>query len=91
MKHQVSRWKTGFRRNFVIRQVRDRDGNVLDYLAEPHCGSIESITAAAQRLSDRMFLLFDDASNIESPILATDGDAVPRWSISPNFRIIEQL
>jgi hypothetical protein len=49
------------------------------------------MVAAARRVSDEMFLAFDEVSNINSAILATDGSGGPRWTISPNFRVIEEI
>jgi hypothetical protein len=79
------------RRNLVIREVCDRHGNVLDYLVVAHDGSPESMIQAAKRVSERMFELFEDASNIASQILATDDVGVPRWSISPNFKLLTEI
>lgn len=78
-------------RNRVIRQVCDRYGNVLDYVVEGHDGSPEGMIAAAQRVSKQMFDLYEDASNIASQIVATDEHGRPRWSISPNFRVLTEI
>jgi hypothetical protein len=74
-----------------VRQARDRDGRVLGHFACRHDGTLKGIAAAAQRASDGMFRIFDQASNIESPIIAADADGVVRWSVSPNFRHIEEI
>ncbi|HOX40536.1 MAG TPA: hypothetical protein PL033_21370 [Candidatus Brocadiia bacterium] len=39
----------------------------------------------------RCSLIFDHVSNIDSPIIATDADGIVRWSVSPNFRLIEEV
>lgn len=78
-------------RNLVIRQICNRYGEVVDHLVERHDGSPENMVAAAERVSRRMFELYDDASNINSPIVATDERGLPRWTISPNFRVITEL
>jgi len=90
MKNNLLTTKAASRRNLVIRQVCDRHGQVLDYLTAPHSGSMASIIAAAKQITDQMFLLFNDASNIESRIVATDDYGTPRWTISPNFQVIEE-
>jgi hypothetical protein len=78
-------------RNLIIRQVCSRYGEVFDHLVERHDGSPEGMIAAADRVSQRMFELYDDASNIASQIVATDERGLPRWTISPNFRVITKL
>ncbi|MCC7193498.1 MAG: hypothetical protein IT444_12020, partial [Phycisphaeraceae bacterium] len=59
-------------RNLVIRQVCSRYGEVIDHLVERHNGSPVGMVAAAERASRRMFERYDEASNINSPIVATD-------------------
>jgi len=78
-------------KNTVIRQICDRHANVIIYLAERHDGTPQGMLEAAKRVSRRMFDTFDDASNIESMIIATDADGKARWSISQNFRIVTEL
>ena len=75
----------------VIRQARDRAGHVLGYVTAGHDGTPAGIIAAAQAVTERMFLAFDDVSNINSPIIATDADGIARWIISPNFRFITEI
>ena len=75
----------------IIRQVRDRAGHVLGYIAAKHDGTPVGMITAAKAVTDRMFMLFDDASNINSLIIATDAGGVPRWLISPNFRFITEI
>ena len=75
----------------VIRQARDRSGQVLGYLTARHDGTPAGIIAAGQAVTERMFLTFDDVSNINSPIIATDADGAGRWIISPNFRFITEI
>jgi hypothetical protein len=79
------------RRNLVIRQVCSHYGQVFDHLVERHDGSPEGMIAAADRVSQRMFDLYDDASNIASQIVATDEHGRPRWTISANLRVITKL
>lgn len=76
------------RANLVIRQVCNRHGDVLDYLTEGYDGSQRDMIAAAKRLSERMFVLYDDVSNIASRIVATDEQGNARWTISQNFQIV---
>ncbi len=78
-------------RNLVIRQVCSRQGEVIDHLAERHDGTPVGMVAAASRASRRMFERYDEASNINSPIVATDEHGLLRWAISPNFRVVSQL
>lgn len=75
----------------VIRQARDRAGQVLGHLTARHDGTTAGIIAAAQAVTERMFHAFDDVSNINSPIIATDADGTVRWIISPNFRFITEI
>lgn len=77
--------------NAVIRQARDRAGLVLGHIAAKHDGTPAGMIAAARHVSDEMFIAFDDASNINSTILATDETGAVRWTISPNFRFIEEV
>lgn len=71
--------------NVVVRDVRDRDGLKLGRVVEPHNGTEAGIVAAAQKASDRMWVEYSDASNVESRICATDVSGRIRWAISPNF------
>ncbi len=77
--------------NVVIREACDRDGIVLGHLVADHDGTPEGIVAAARRATARMFDAFADVSNVSSRIIATDGSGRPRWSVSPNFAVIEEL
>ena len=77
--------------NTVVRQARDRSDRVLGHITARHDGTTEGMVAAAKRASDRMFLAFDEVSNINSEIVATDEIGAPRWTISPNFRVIEEI
>jgi hypothetical protein len=78
-------------RNVVVRDVCDRDGCKLGRLVEPHDGTESGVIAAAQRVSDRMFAEYFDASNIESRICATDASGKPRWAVSPNFLHLAEI
>ncbi len=77
--------------NIVIREACDRDGVVLGHLVASHDGTPEGIVAAARRATQRMFDTFADASNVNSRIIATDTTGRPRWSVSPNFAVLEEL
>ena len=77
--------------NVVIREACGRDGIVLGHLVASHDGTPEGIVAAARRATQRMFAAFADASNVSSRIIATDATGRPRWSVSPNFAVIEEL
>jgi len=77
--------------NVVIREACDRDGIVLGHLVASHDGTPEGIVAAARRATQRMFDAFADVSNVNSRIIATDASGRPRWSVSPNFAVIEEL
>ena len=77
--------------NVVIREACDRDGIVLGHLVASHDGTPEGIVAAARRATARMFDAFADASNVNSRIIATDTSGIARWSVSPNFQIVEEL
>jgi hypothetical protein len=58
--------------NVVVRDVRDRDGVKLGRVIEPHEGTEAGIIVAAQKASERMWVEYSDASNVESRICATD-------------------
>lgn len=77
--------------NVVIRKACDRDGIVLGHLVASHDGTPEGIVAAARRATQRMFDAFADVSNVSSRIIATDASGRPRWTVSPNFAVIEEL
>jgi len=77
--------------NVVIREACDRDGIVLGHLVASHDGTPEGIVAAARRATARMFDAFAEASNVNSRIIATDASGIARWSVSPNFAVIEEL
>ena len=77
--------------NVVVRDVRDADGNGIGIVAEPHDGTESGIVAAAQRATDRMFIDYADASNIQSRMIATDESGKAVWCISPNFRRMAQI
>ena len=77
--------------NIVLREVRDRDGNRLGTVVEPHDGTPAGILAAAQRASRQMLIDYASASNIQSRIGATDVGGALTWSISPNFRHLAEV
>jgi hypothetical protein len=77
--------------NVVLRNVRDRSGNRLATLVEPHDGTENGVIAAAQRATDRMYAEYPEASNIQSLICATDAAGALKWSISPNFRHLAEV
>ncbi|MCL4196214.1 MAG: hypothetical protein KJZ69_01865 [Phycisphaerales bacterium] len=77
--------------NIVIREACDRDGIVLGHLVASHDGTPEGIVAAARRATARMFDAFVDACNVNSRIIATDASGRPRWGVSPNLAVIEEL
>ena len=79
------------RRALVVRDVRDRNGNKLGLIVEPHDTTESGIIAAAQRATDRMYAEYPEASNIESRIGATDGTGKPKWCVSPNFEHIAEI
>lgn len=79
------------RRALVVRDVRDRNGNKLGLIVEPHDTTENGIIAAAKRATDRMYAEYPEASNIESRIGATDATGRPRWSISPNFQHMAEI
>src|SRR5207302_7848981 len=78
-------------RALVVRDVRDRNGNKLGLIVEPHDTTEDGIIAAAKRATDRMYAQYPEASNIESRIGATDATGRPRWSISPNFQHMAEI
>jgi hypothetical protein len=79
------------RRDVVVRDVRDRNGNKLGTMVEPHDSTEAGVIAAAQRATDRMFAKYPEASNIQSRIGATDATGRPKWSISPNFKHLAEI
>jgi hypothetical protein len=81
----LSHLRTRKPKNVVVRELRDRDGHILDYLTHPHNGSPRSIISAAKTVTDRMYALYFNASNGESRICATDACGNPRWVVAPNL------
>ena len=77
--------------NVVVRDVRDRDGQKLGRIIEPHNGTVDGMVAAARAASDRMFAEYSDASNVGSRICATDASGNLKWAISPNFLHIAEV
>ncbi|GEM_PF-2383121 len=77
--------------NIIIREACDRDGVVLGHLVTSHDGTPEGIVAATRRATQRMLDAFADACNVNSRIIATDAAGKPRWSVSPNFAVLEEL
>jgi len=75
----------------VVRDVRDRNGNKLGLIVEPHDTTERGIIAAARRATDRMYAEYPEASNIQSRIGATDPTGRPKWSISPNFERLAEI
>ena len=75
----------------VVRDVRDRDGVKLGRVIERHEGTEAGIVAAAQKASERMWVEYSDASNVESRICATDASGRVRWAVSPNFLHIAEV
>ncbi|MCL4197697.1 MAG: hypothetical protein KJZ69_09415 [Phycisphaerales bacterium] len=88
---RASRRRSAGAPNVVIREACDRDGIVLGHLVANHDGTPEGIVAAARRATQHMFDAFADVSNVSSRIIATDASGRPRWGVSPNFQIIEEL
>lgn len=78
-------------RALVVRDVRDRNGNRLGLIVEPHDTTESGIIAAAQRATDQMSAEYPEASNIQSRIGATDATGRPKWSVSPNFQHIAEI
>jgi hypothetical protein len=78
-------------RNIVVRDVRDRNGDRIGKIVEPHDGTEAGVIDAARRATERMYTEYPEASNIQSRIGATDGTGSPMWSISPNFLHIAQI
>ena len=72
-------------RNLVVRDVRDSYGNKLGTVIEPHDGTETGVILAAQRVTDKMYAEYPEASNIQSRMGATDKDGNPAWSISPTY------
>lgn len=77
--------------NVTIRQARDQMGLILGYVTARHDGTYAGMIATARAVTTRMFLLYGDVSNMNSPIMATDGSGRARWMISPNFRVITKI
>ncbi|SRR5579884_3267600 len=78
-------------RNVVIRQVCDREGNVIGVIGETHDGTPEGIIHGASKATEQMFAQYDCASNIQSRMIASDSNGLPRWSISPNFQHLAEI
>lgn len=79
------------RRNVVVRDVRDRNGNRLGTIVEPHDTTEDDIVAAAERATHRMYEEYPEASNIQSRIGATDATGRLKWCVSPNLKHIAEI
>ena len=77
--------------NVVVRNVRDRDGNKLGCVIEPHDGTEVGVIVAARVATDRMYAEYSEASNIESRICATDVSGKPKWAVPPNFLHLAEI
>ena len=77
--------------NVVIRDVRDRYGHRLARLTQPHDCTEAGILDAARTVTEQMFALYFDASNVESRMCATDANGKVKWAISPNFLHIAEV
>ncbi len=88
---KLQQWRRRNYANVVIRKACDRNGNPIGTVIERHDGTPAGVIAAARRVSERMFIDYPDASNVQSRIGATDPDGAPRWSISPNFTHLAEI
>ena len=79
------------RRNVVVRNVCDSDGNYISTVIEAHDGTESGIITAAQTATQRMYTEYPAACNVESGIGATDDDGRPKWTISPNVRYLAEI
>lgn len=73
--------------NTMVLDVRDREGNPLAILSEPHDGSMNGIESANARLRERAYADFEDASGVSTRGLAADGGG-NIYAVSPNGRSI---
>jgi len=72
--------------------VNDFDGNRLGVLVESHEGTPESLSAANDRLRAQAEEQFGSKwTNAGSVTIATDEDGNPRWRVSPNSRMIDDV
>ena len=77
--------------NTVYRDIYDLYTHEhLDLISEPYDGTLESLMAAWQKLQIRLND-YHNASNMESPIAATDGNGKAKYYITPNGRFITDL
>jgi hypothetical protein len=72
--------------NTVIREVCDRSAEKMGYVHGAYDGTPEDMVRVAQEITEQMFSEYNDASNSESRIFATDETGKLRWRVSPNFQ-----
>ena len=77
--------------NLVIRQVCDSDAVCQGYESMRYDGTPEDAIRVAEIVSNRVFEKYEDASNIQSAIIATNENGKPRWAIWPNFKGMEEI
>lgn len=75
----------------VLRWVKDREGNKLGTLMVGYDGSPENAVAKAKELTESADRLYPEISYIESSNGATDDYGRPRFIISDNFKIVEDV
>ncbi len=75
----------------VIRWVKDREGGKLGTLLADYDGTLEDARAKAKDLTKTTDRLYPESSYIESSNGATDVYGRPKFTISANFEIIEDI
>jgi len=83
--------KNGVLKNFVIREIRDFEGNILGYAKYQHNGQVAGIMESAQKLTSILEQELGGWSNINSRIFATDESGKIKWAISPNFKHLAEI
>jgi len=76
----------------VVREARDFQGRRLGLYARPYDGTLQDAVRVAEAISKQMFAELDpEVSNGESLIFVTDVSGTPRWEVSPNFQMVEEM
>lgn len=75
----------------VFRQAMDDQSNFLGYVYEKYDGTKEDARRVAAKITEKMYNIFPDVSNMASRIGATDENGNPKFTISPNFKHVRDV
>lgn len=77
--------------NHVYREVISYDGKHLGMTEAQYDGTKEGVVKAAKEATREMYEKYDEASNINSRMIASGKDGRPKYSISPNYKHVSEF